>query len=81
MDDLKKIALITSASNFERHKKVIKAAHDKLKRLGKYALYVFSSYGLYRGHDVYEDGEASVYTLLEKGEFDGCILEGNIDFL
>lgn len=79
MERLKKIALVTSASNFERHKKVIKATHRKLKELGNYVLYVFSSYGLYRGYDVYESGEASVYTLLERGEFDGCILEGNID--
>ncbi len=79
MGSLKKIALVTSASNFERHKNVIKAVHNKLKQLGNYALYVISSYGLYRRYDIYENGEASIYALLEKGNFDGCILEGNID--
>ena len=79
MSEVKKIALVTSASNFERHKHIVKSVHEKLKKLGNYALYVITSYGLYVDKDdIYEKGEASIYTLLREGDFDGCILEGNI---
>ena len=78
MSKVKKIALVTSASNFERHKNVIKAVHNKLKQLGDYALYVITSFGLYVKDGPYDFGEASIYSLLREGDFDACILEGNI---
>lgn len=78
MGKVKRIALITSASNFERYKKVVKAVDKKLKELGGYALYVFACYGLFEESKPYDKGEASIYSLIEEGSFDGCILEGNI---
>lgn len=75
---IRKIALVTSASNFERQKNVIKAVHKKLKQLGNYALYVITSFGLYVEEGPYDVGEASIYSLLKEGDFDACILEGNI---
>ena len=44
MGDVKNIALIINASNFERQKATIKAAHRSLKQRGGYALYVFLNY-------------------------------------
>lgn len=78
MSKVKKIALITSASNFERQKNVIKAVHKKLKQLGNYALYVITSFGLYVEEGAYDLGEASIYSLLKESDFDACILEGNL---
>lgn len=78
MADVKKILLLTSASNFETQKQVIRSVDKKLKEIGGFALYVFSSYGLYREENAYDDGEKSIYSLLEESSFDGCILSGNI---
>lgn len=74
----KRVALIISASNFERQKNIIYAVHRKLKEIGNCCLYVFSSYGLFVGNIPNEKGEESIYSLINKKEFDGCILEGNI---
>lgn len=78
MGDVKKIALIISASNFERQKNVVKYIHQYLKKLGGYALYVITSYGLFREDSPYEQGELSIYNLLQEHFFDGCIIEGNL---
>lgn len=78
MDNIKKIALIICASNFERQKNIVKYVHQRIKELGGYALYVITSYGLFREDTPYEKGEASIYSLLEKDFFDGCIIEGNL---
>lgn len=75
---MKKIALIISASNFEHQKDTVRAIHAKLKEVGGYALYVFTSYGLYLNEGVYDRGEATVYSLLDEAEFDGCIIDGNL---
>ena len=56
MDNVKKILLLTSASNFEAQKKVIHAIDKKLKEMGGYALFVFSSYGLYIEKNSYDYG-------------------------
>ena len=47
MGDTRNIALIINASNFERQKVIVKAAHRILKDRGGYALYVFSNYGAF----------------------------------
>ncbi len=79
MGNVKKIALITSTSNFERHKNVITAIHDKLTEVGGYALYVLTCYGLFTQKDnPYDKGEAAIYKLLEETVFDGCIVESNL---
>jgi len=82
MSDVKKIALITSTSNFERHKNTIKAVHQTLQEMGEYALFVLTCYGLFDAEGVitrlYDKGEASIYTLLDETTFDGCIVEGNV---
>lgn len=77
MASVKKIALITSTSNFERHKNTIRAVHEKLKNIGGYALYVLTSYGLFVEQTAYDMGEGSIYSLIEEADFDGCIVEGN----
>ncbi len=78
MSNVKKIALIICASNFECQKNVIKNIHRKLKEMGNYALYVITCYGLFRDESAYEKGAASIYELLEVGQYDGCIIEGNL---
>ncbi len=78
MGNVKKIALIISASNFERQKNVVKYIYQYLKKLGGYALYVITSYGLFREESPYEQGEQSIYNLLQEYFFDGCIIEGNL---
>lgn len=78
MSDVKKILLIISASNFERQKNTVRAVHQMLKEIGGYALYVFTSYGIYTSDALHMMGSASIYSLLNKMYFDGCILEGNI---
>ena len=78
MDNVKKILLITSASNFERQKIVVKSIHQKFQKMDGYALYVFTCYGLFINPTVYDNGEKSIYSLLDDVSFDGCILEGNI---
>lgn len=78
MDSVKKILLLTSASNFECQKNVIRSIDKKLKEAGGYALYVISSYGLYREENAYDEGESAIYSLLEETSFDGCIIDGNI---
>lgn len=77
MGNVKKIALITSTSNFERHKNTIRAVHHRLKQIGGCALYVLTSYGLFVEQTAYDKGEGSIYSLLEEADFDGCIIEGN----
>lgn len=78
MAGVKKIVLIISASNFERHKNIIEAIHQTLKEMGNFALYVLTSYGIYTKMSLYDNGEIAIYELLEKYHFDGCILEGNL---
>ena len=78
MGDVKNIALIINASNFERQKATIKAAHRSLKQRGGYALYVFSNYGAFYDDTWHKHGEGAVYDLLNYMRFDGCIMEGNL---
>ncbi|MBQ9765613.1 MAG: GGDEF domain-containing protein [Lachnospiraceae bacterium] len=75
---MKKIGLIISASNFEHQKDTIRAIHAKIKEVGGCALYVLTSYGLYLDETLYDKGEATIYELLDKIDFDGCILDGNL---
>lgn len=77
MADVKKIALVINAANFERHQNIVKAVHEKLKKLGNYALYVFTNYAMCNVMAPYDVGEVSVYQLIEEMQFDGCIIEGN----
>ncbi len=76
--DLKKIVLITSASNFERQKNVVKAVHRVLKSLEGYTLYVISNYGVFFDGMDYAHGEAGIYSVLDHTDFDGALIEGNI---
>ena len=78
MDETKKIALVISASNFERQKNIVRSVHRALKSKGNYILYVFTNYGVFYDDMAYDHGEAAIYTLLDYEEFDGCIIEGNI---
>jgi len=78
MEDVKKIALVISASNFERQKNVIKYVHQYLKKQGGYVLYVFTCYGLFRENTPNEQGERAIYQLLHEHYFDGCIIESNL---
>ena len=76
--NMKKIALITSTANYERHKDTIRAIHAKLKQMGGYALYVLTSYGIFFNESAYDKGEQSIYSLLDEVEFDGCIIDSNL---
>lgn len=78
---IKKIGLIICASNFERHQNIIKVIHRKLKEKGKYILYVITNYGVYNNdtdEGGYRHGEPAIYSLLDKMDLDGCIMEANI---
>ena len=78
MKAVKKIALVTCGSNFERHGNIIRAMRRKLAELENYALYVVTSYGVYADGMDFTRGEAAVYRLLEVLDIDGCILEANL---
>ena len=78
MKPLKKIALVTCGSNFERHGNTIRAMHRKLAELEGYALYVITSYGVYEDGMDFTQGEPAIYRLLEVIDIDGCILEANL---
>ena len=78
MKALKKIALVTCGSNFERHGNTIRAMRRKLTEMGGYALYVITSYGVYEDGMDFTQGEPAIYRLLEVIDIDGCILEANL---
>lgn len=78
MPVLKKLALVTCASNFERHRNIIRAMQQKIKAMGGYALYVITNYGVYQDGMPFSHGEPAIYSLLKNAELDGCILEANL---
>ena len=78
MKAIRKIALVTCGSNFERHGNTIRAMRRKLAELGGYALYVITSYGVYEDGMDFTQGEPAIYRLLEVIDIDGCILEANL---
>ncbi len=78
MSQCKRIVLVISASNFEKQKNIIHNLHEKLKQMGGYVLYVVTNYGLADMSNPYDKGAVSIYNILEKMEFDACLLEGNI---
>ena len=75
---LKKIVLVTCASNFERHKNIITAIHQKLKEAGGYVFYVLTNYGVYKEQTDFRHGEPATYSFLDHMQIDGCILEANL---
>ena len=81
MTALKKIALVTCGSNFERHGNTIRAMRRKLMDMGGYALYVITNYGVYSDGMDFTQGEPAIYQLLEILDIDGCILEANLGSL
>lgn len=78
MNQPKKIALITNASNFERQKNIVISVHKTLKAMGGYVLYVISNYGIFPEEGPYSYAESGIYDFLDYAAFDGCIIEGNI---
>lgn len=78
MGKVRKIALITCGSNFERHKRVVHEVHETLKEMGEYALYVFTNYGIFVNDTPYNSGASSIYQLVKRHNFDGCILGSNV---
>lgn len=78
MGKVKKIALITCASNFERQKRVVHEVHTALKEFGDYALFVFTNYGIFIEDNPYNRGAQSIYQLVKEYDFDGCIFESNV---
>ena len=69
MADLRKIALVINASNFERQRRVIHEVHEVLQEMGEYALYVFTNYGLFYGDSPYIRGAKSIYQLIKEHDF------------
>jgi diguanylate cyclase (GGDEF)-like protein len=78
MKKTKKIALVTCASNFERYYNIVHAVRRKVASMKGYSLYVLSSYGVFMDGMDFSHGEAAVYSLLDKMDIDGCIIESNI---
>ncbi|MBP5184004.1 MAG: GGDEF domain-containing protein [Lachnospiraceae bacterium] len=78
MGKLLRIALVISASNFERHRNMILAVHKKIKEMGNYVLYVITNYGVYYEKMDFVHGEPADYSLLDTMDLDGCIMEANL---
>ncbi len=79
MDNVKKIALVTCVSNYERYFNFIRAVHDELKDMGGYVLYVISNYSIFLdGMQFMQGGDSSVYRLLDILDLDGCIFDSNL---
>ncbi len=78
MPPVKKLALVTCTSNYERHGNMIRGLRQRLMETEGYALYVLTNYGIYNDGMDYNRGEAAVYSLLDKMELDGCILDSNL---
>ena len=75
---MKRIAYVTTSSNFERQKIMIKALHKYLQTLGDFALYVLTGYGVFFDDVIYRHGDGAIYSLLEQYDFDGYMVEANI---
>ena len=73
-----RIGLVICASNFERHQVIIQAVHRALKEKGPYALYVITNYGVYFGEHFSLRGEAADFSLLDRIQLDGCLMESNL---
>ncbi|MDE7254003.1 MAG: GGDEF domain-containing protein [Acetatifactor sp.] len=78
MGNLKRIALITSASNFERQKNIATSMHRTLKSMGGYVLYVISNFGIFLDDKPIPYGDTTIYDLIDYTMFDGCVIGGNI---
>ncbi len=78
MENLKRIALITSASNFERQKNIASSMHKTLKSMGGYVLYVISNYGIFLDDEQISYGDTTIYDIIDYTMFDGCVIGGNI---
>lgn len=76
---MKRIVLIACASYFEGHRQIVKATAETLRGLGGYALDVITSYGNFAsGWSEYNEGESSIYELLQSADYDGAIIENNL---
>ena len=65
MDHVKKIALVTCVSNYERYTTFVRAVHEELKAMGNYVLYVITNYSIFLdGMQFLEGGDSSIYRLL-----------------
>ena len=79
MDGVKKIALVTCASSYERYNIVVRAVHDELKAMGNYVLYVITNYSVFLdGMQFLQGGDSSIYRLLDLLDLDGCIFDYNL---
>ena len=79
MDAVKKIALVTCASNYERYGNFVLTVHDELKSMGNYVLYVITNYSVFLdGMQFLEGGDSTIYRLLDILDLDGCIFESNL---
>lgn len=75
---IRKIGLITCASNFERHQNIVESIHKALHKMGNCVLYVLTNYGIFLDDQVFDEEKVAIYSLLDTLELDGCIIEGNI---
>ncbi|MDE6016231.1 MAG: diguanylate cyclase [Acetatifactor sp.] len=78
MENLKRIALITSASNFERQKNIASSMHKALKSMGGYVMYVISNFGIFLDNEPIAYGDTTIYDIIDYTMFDGCVIGGNI---
>lgn len=80
MAGLKKIALVTCASNFERYTNMVHGMSRKLREMGGFVLYVISNYSVFFdgcGMKFFR-GDSAIYRMLETLEVDGCVLDVNL---
>ena len=79
MDRVKKIALVTCVSNYERYNAFVRTVHEELKARGNYVLYVITNYSVFLdGMQFLQGGDSSIYRLLDMLDLDGCIFDSNL---
>ncbi len=72
---MRKIALVTCASSFERYSIAARAIRAELARMGGCVLYVISNYNVYVDGMDFIRGDAAIYSLLDSLDLDGCIID------
>ena len=75
---MKRIALVTCASNYERYGNIVRSMRSELDSLGEYVFYVLSCYSVFDDETDFSKGDANIYRLLDLLELDGCIIEANL---
>jgi len=75
---MKRVALITCASNFERQYRLIESIHRQLLSQGDYVLFVLSNYGVFADGIKLPIEQTCIYELIDYLKLDGAIIDTNM---